>query len=225
MIDLMNGSHFAKQYVNTYLQQDIPIRLIRYRNGWNLDSTALPDPEEYLAHEPLAIDHWPSIITVALSTAGLTRIGFAGPDPLYRISYNMRTYTWVRSEGSPETTLMRDRLTTVVRSALLDYPCLKAFDARTSFRAVIDESTFREEFSDITLLKGDRFMAGSFIGYTLEIDEVVTRMDIGTVDEINLVVKSSSPGQQLNGENQMQDAGLPDLTTDDNQSASVSVTG
>ena len=212
MSDLMNGVHFAKEYVNSYLQQDIPIRLVRYRNGWNLHSGQLPDPEDYLAHEPLAIDHWPSIITVALSTGQMERIGFAGPDPLYRVSYNMRTYVWVRTEGTAETTLMRDRLTTVVRSALLDYPCLKAYDSRTSFRALIDESTFREEFSDITLLKGDRFMAGAYIGYTLEIDEVVTRLDIGTMDELRLVVKSVSS-----------DGALPSMLDDENQSASVSI--
>lgn len=211
-VGLMNGVHFAKQYVNSYLTQDIPIRLIRYRNGWNLDSTALPDPEQYIAHEPLAIDHWPSIITVALSTAGMERIGFAGPDPLYRVSYNMRTYVWVRTEGTEETTLMRDRLTTVIRSALLDYPCLKAYDSRTSFRALIDESTFREEFSDITLLKGERFMAGAFIGYTMEIDEVVTRIDLGTMGEVELVAKSVSSDNEL-----------PDLLTDLDQSASVQI--
>jgi hypothetical protein len=124
----------------------------------------------------------------------------------------MRTYVWVRTEGTAETTLMRDRLTTVVRSALLDYPCLKAYDSRTSFRALIDESTFREEFSDITLLKGDRFMAGAYIGYTLEIDEVVTRLDIGTMDELRLVVKSVSS-----------DGALPSMLDDENQSASVSL--
>lgn len=215
-MSLMNGVHFAKQYVNLYLQQDIPIRLIRYRNGWDLSSSELPDPEDYLAHEPLAIDHWPSIITVALSTGQMTRIGFDGPDPLYRVSYNMRTYVWVRTEGTVETTLMRDRLTTVVRSALLDYPCLKAFDSRTSFRALIDESTFREEFSDITLLKGDRFMAGAYIAYTLEIDEVVTRLDIGTLEELSLSVYSVSG-----------DFALPNLASaaPSGLSASVSIVG
>jgi hypothetical protein len=94
----------------------------------------------------------------------------------------------------------------------LDYPCLKAYDSRTSFRALIDESTFREEFSDITLLKGDRFMAGAYIGYTLEIDEVVTRLDIGTMDELRLVVKSVSS-----------DGALPSMLDDENQSASVSL--
>jgi hypothetical protein len=193
----MNGSHAAKKYVNDYLSRDIPIRLIRYRNGWNLDSTDLPDPGQYIAYEPLAIDEWPSIITVALSMNGLERIGYDSADPLYRVSYSMRTYVWVRDEGNEATTLMRDRLTTVVRSALLDYPCLKAFDARTSFRAVIAENTLREEYSDITLLKGDRMMAGAYLAYTLEMDEVVTREPLGIVSEIEIEARTAGTNEEM----------------------------
>lgn len=197
MSPLMNGSHAAKKYVNDYLSRDIPIRMIRYRNGWNLDSTDLPDPGQYIGYEPLAIDEWPSIITVALSMNGLERIGYDSADPLYRVNYSMRTYIWVRDEGNEATTLMRDRLTTVVRSALLDYPCLKAYDARTSFRAVIAENTLREEYSDITLLKGDRMMAGAYIGYTLEMDEVVTREPLGIASEIQIETRSAGAGQEM----------------------------
>jgi hypothetical protein len=193
----MNGSHAAKKYVNDYLARDIPIRIIRYRNGWNLDSTDLPDPAQYIAHEPLAIDEWPSIITVALSMNGLERIGYDSADPLYRVNYSMRTYIWVRDEGNEAATLMRDRLTTVVRSALLDYPCLKAYDARTSFRAVIAENTIREEYSDITLLKGDRMMAGAYIAYTLELDEVVTREPLGIVSEIEIETRTAGPNEEM----------------------------
>lgn len=197
MTFLMNGSHAAKRYVNAYLTHDLPIRLIRYRNGWNIDSTELPDPGQYIAYEPLAIDEWPSIITVAISMNGLERIGYDDIDPLYRVSYSMRTYIWVRDEGNEAATLMRDRLTTVVRSALLDYPCLKAYDSRTSFRALISEGTIREEYSDITLLKGDRMMAGAYIAYTLEMDEVVTREPLGIVSEIELETISVEAGQEI----------------------------
>ena len=197
MTSLMNGSHFAKKYVNDYLTNDLPIRLIRYRNGWNLDSTSLPDPGQYIAYEPLAIDEWPSISTVAISMNGLERIGYDGPDPLYRINYSMRTYIWVRDEGNEATTLMRDRLTTVVRSALLDYPCLKAHDSRTSFRAIIAENSIREEYSDITLLKGDRMMAGAYISYTLEMDEVVAREPLGIVSEVQLEARTAGIGLEM----------------------------
>jgi len=185
----MNGAHEAKSYVNQYLSTDIPLRLITYRNGWNADSTQLPDPEQYITHEPLAIDAWPSIVTLVLSTNQLTRIGFEKENPVYRVSYSMRTYVWVRTEGPQECGLMRDRMITVVRSSLLDYPCLKAYDSRANFRILIDEGTIREEFSDTTLLKGERYMAGAFLGYTLEIDEVVERLDIGEVAEIDVTVR------------------------------------
>ena len=179
--ELMYGPQFAKKFVTDYLERDIPGRLIMYRNGWSLDDITLPDPAAYLTYEPLALDSWPTIITVALSTKSFDRRGFAnGLDPMYRVIYAMRTYIWVRTEGSEQTTTMRDRLTTVVRSALLDYPCLQRDGAERE--AMIDESTVGEEFSDLTLLKGDRVLAGAYIAYDLSIDEVIARQNIA--DEV-----------------------------------------
>jgi hypothetical protein len=172
--ELMYGAQFAKSFVTDYLKSDIPRRLLRYRNGWNLSDSELPNPEEYLTYEPLVLDAWPTIITVAISTRSFNRIDYSlSADPMYKVSYAMRTYVWVRTEGSKETTEMRDRLTTVVRSALLDYPCLRREGAEREAR--IEESTFVEEFSDLTLLKGDRVLAGAYLGYELSIDEVITR--------------------------------------------------
>lgn len=185
---LMHGPHFAKKYVSDYLQNDLPKRVIRYRNGWDISDAELPMPLKFLTYEPLALDAWPTIITVAISTSRFERMGFDGPDPLYRVNYVMRTYVWCRAVGPDEATIARDRLTSVVRSALLDYPCLQAVDPRQSFQVMIDEGSMREEFSEITLLKGDRVMAGSYIGYDLGINEVVTRQDIGEVSEIELAV-------------------------------------
>jgi hypothetical protein len=187
---LMHGPQFAKNYVNSYLEDDIPVRLVDYRNGWGVDDITLPTPVSFFTHEPLALDSWPTIITVAISTSRLERIGYDSINPLYRVNYSMRTYVWVRTEGAQEATIMRDRLTTTVRSALLDYPCLKATDPRDSFRAIIDEGSMREEFSDLTLLKGDRFLAGAYISYDLAIDEVVARRDIGIVSTFDVEFNS-----------------------------------
>jgi hypothetical protein len=187
---LMHGPQFAKSYVNDYLKIDIPVRIVSYRNGWQVDDLNLPAPADYFTHEPIAMDHWPTVITVAISTSKFDRIGYDTHDPLYRVTYAMRTYVWVRDVGAEDVTMMRDRLTTVIRAALLDYQCLRTYDKRTSFRAMIDEGTMREEFSDLTLLKGDRFLAGSYIAYNLEIDEVVAREDIGHLQEIDLEVKN-----------------------------------
>lgn len=177
--ELMQGPHAAKQYVTQYLSADIGARLVTYRNGWGLDDIALPTPEEFLTYEPIALDTWPSIITVAINTKSFTRLAFDGStmDPLYRVTYGMRTYIWVRTEGSEQATLMRDRLTTVVRAALLDYPCLARSDELRNAR--VEETTLSEEFSELTLLKGDRVLAGAYLGYDLMLDEVITREDIG----------------------------------------------
>lgn len=185
-MELMFGAHYAKQYVNNYLKTDIPVRIIDYRNGWNLDDATLPTPVSFFIYEPIGLDSWPSIITVAMSTNRMERIGYDGANPLYRVNYTMRTYVWVRDIGSEEATLMRDRLTTVVRSALLDYPCMKATDPQNTFKATIDESTMQEQFSDLTLLKGDRVLAGAYLSYDLAIDEVVDRRPLGTVSQIDL---------------------------------------
>ena len=63
---LMHGPQFAKNYVNSYLEMDIPVRLVDYRNGWGVDDVSLPTPVSFFTHEPLALDSWPTIITVAI---------------------------------------------------------------------------------------------------------------------------------------------------------------
>lgn len=185
-MELMFGAHYSKQYVNNYLKDDIPVRIIDYRNGWNLDDATLPTPVSFFTYEPIALDSWPTVITVAMSTNRMERIGYEGANPLYRVNYSMRTYVWVRDIGSEEVTLMRDRLTTVVRSALLDYPCMKATDPQNTFKAMIEESTMQEQFSDLSLLKGDRVMAGAYLSYDLSIDEIMDRKPLGTASQIDI---------------------------------------
>lgn len=186
---LMQGPQFAKKYVTDYLQNDIPSRLNRYRNGWNIDDYTLPDPLLYLTYEPIALDHWPTVITVVISTNSFTRLGFDDlMNPRFRVSYAMRTYVWVKTEGSDEVTWMRDRLTTVLRSALLDYPSLQRCDASDEVDPMMDESSLREEYSDLTLIKGDRVLAGAYLGYDLTLNEVVYRQPIGQVAGIDLTV-------------------------------------
>lgn len=184
---IMFGPAKAKNYINDFLELDIPQRIIKYRNEWNLDDFRLPDIAKFMTYEPMAMDTWPTLITVAISTKSFTRESFTpGNDPTYRVVYGMRTYVWVRAQGSDEVTFMRDNLTTVLRSALLDYPSFKSRDKEDTFQAVMNESTLTEEFSDLTLIKGDRVLAGSYMSYDLAMTETVTRQPIGTVNEIDV---------------------------------------
>jgi hypothetical protein len=185
---VMFGAHYAKQVVNSYLEYDIPSRLTRYRNAWNVDDYTLPDPQKYLVYEPIALDHWPTIITVVISTNSFDRLmNYGGGDPLYRVSYSMRTYIWAKTEGAEEVTLMRDRLSTVVRSSLLDSPCMKGITEPVA-DIMLDESTMREEFSDLTLIKGDRVLAGAYVGYDLYLNELVYRQPVADISAIQTEV-------------------------------------
>ena len=183
-IELMQGPRFAKQFVTQYLADDLPSRLTVYRNGWGLDDESLPDPLEFLTYEPVGLDTWPCIITIAMSTNSMTRIDYVEElfDPIYRVDYSMRTYIWVRADTATEGDQMRDNLTTVVRSALLDYPSVKYSDAENR-DVLIDEGSIREEFSELTLLKGDRVLAGAYISYSLSLNEIVARNPIAEISD------------------------------------------
>lgn len=185
----MQGPHQAKFFVNSYLESDLPSRLVKYRNSWNLDDEELPEPLKYLAYEPVAIDHWPTLITVAISMSGLERHDYTRAfDPLFDVTYAMRTYIWVKDDNSELCTIKRDRLTTVLRSAFLDTPSLNRCGEVENLYVSIDESSIREEYSDLTLIKGERVMAGAYVGYNLTINEVSTLAVIGDVDEFDTEV-------------------------------------
>jgi hypothetical protein len=48
----------------------------------------------------------------------------------------------------------------------------------------------QEQFSDLTLLKGDRVLAGAYISYDLSIDEVVDRRPLA--DASSVVIEFSN---------------------------------
>jgi len=182
---MMQGAAAVKSFVTNYLAEDLPPRLLTYRNALNLDEDSLPEPLLYLNYEPVALDHWPTIITIALSTASITRMEYdASLNPEYRVKYNMRTYIWVKADGSAECTEMRDNLTMVVRSSLLDHPMVNAYDDGCH-SVLVDEGTMREEFSDLTLIKGERVLAGAYVAYDINLDETITRANVSdSLDQI-----------------------------------------
>jgi len=188
---IMQGPHNAKFFVNSYLESDMPARLVRYRNEWNLDDEELPEPLKYLAHEPIAIDHWPTLITTVISTNSLTRTDFTyGFRPNYTVEYSMRTYIWVKDDSSELCTVKRDRLATVLRSAFLDKPSLNRCSTQTGLEVMVDEGSIREEFSDLTLIKGERVMAGAYISYNLQINEITGLAVISETSSYDVEVRN-----------------------------------
>jgi hypothetical protein len=187
---MMSGSRLAKQYVTNYLAADLPSRLVAYRNHWNLSASQLPDPRLYASHEPFQLDRWPTIITLAISTDSVTRAAYTSAmDPDMRVEYEMRTYVWVRATGAQNVTDQRDNLITVVREALMDSPSLSAYDSAVPCSPKIDESSINEQFSDLSLIKGERLLAGAYIGYALTLDEVLTHTSLGTMQSSEVTVQ------------------------------------
>ena len=177
---MMSGPRFAKNYVSNYLSNDLPSRLLTYRNNWGLSSRQLPDPRRYLSYEPFALDTWPTIINLVINTRSITREGYEfDHDPNFRVIYEMRTYVWVRDAGAEIVTEQRDNLTTVVREALMDGPSLSEYDTTVPCSPKVDEGTIREEFSDLTLIKGERLLAGAYIAYDLALEEIIDHTALG----------------------------------------------
>ena len=186
----VEGPWSAKSLVTSYLEWDLPQRLNEYRNKWQLDDERLPDPAKYLAYEPVGLDHWPTIITIQMSTTSIMREDYTDAlDPIYRCTYQMRTYVWVRDVEPQGVTESRDRLTAVVRAALLDRPSMSTGPYSNEYLDVsLDEGTLREEFSDITQVKGDRFIAGAYLSYSFGLNEPVTRRTIAELSYFDLEV-------------------------------------
>jgi hypothetical protein len=189
---MMEGPWEAKKFVTQYLKLDIPERLVKYRNYWQLDDERLPTPELFLSHEPLGLDHWPTITTIQMGTSKLERVDYINfsADPVYRVTYNLRTYVWVRGIGPEEVTETRDRLTAVVRSALLDHPSMVRSEEKwfpsINVESRLDETTMKEEWSDLTYVKGDRIVAGAFIAYEFSLNETIMRDHNGSVSEFDI---------------------------------------
>ena len=66
---------------------------------------------------------------------------------------------------------------------------------------MIDEGTMREEYSDLTLIKGERVLAGAYVGYDLSLDEWITRSNVGTLDEIRIYTRNDASAASAINEN------------------------
>lgn len=192
---MMTGPGYAKDIVMDYFKADLPSRLVAFRNLWNLDAEALPDihPESMVTYAPPSLEHitqeLPLIYTVILSTRGMTRVDYTPTmDPIYRVDYQARTYLWVRDVGMDATSRQRDNMMTVLRNSFLDDQCLANHDTNGLNSGVkFDESTLREEFSDLlAATKGQKWYGGAYLAYDLSINEVVSRPTLGTVNDIEV---------------------------------------
>lgn len=194
---MMDGAWAAKTLVTEYLNHDLPKRLEKYRNHWQLDEDLLPDPQLIIQHEPYTNDSWPMLTTLVLGTQDIIREDYDDDDnPIYRVRYSMRTYVYVRSVGQDGVTRMRDNWVTVIRSALLDHPALKSVPRFEHCDPMVDEGTVQETFSDLEPLKGERWWAGGYISYDMIVRETVSRPPVMQPGEWDIEVEGNIMGEK-----------------------------
>lgn len=188
---MMQGPASAKKFVADYLKGDLESRCAAYRNHWGVAEEFLTHPVTYLTWAAPSLEYMteelPACYTVIISTTGLNRGDYTEQlDPIYTVSYEARTYLWVKQDDAEQATKTRDNLMTVTRAALLDHQCLNAVALAENNRVKFDEGTMREEYSDLIPLKGNRYAAGGYISYTMTVDEIVTRTTIGQVADVQV---------------------------------------
>lgn len=184
----MNGPVRARKWVTNYLVSDLPTRLLSYRTWWGITSSDLPDPSKVYAFEPFQLlnEHTITVYTVILSTTDTVQTDWDfDSNPKYQMRHLARTYVWAKGEGSELALDRRDNMTTVVLDALLDGPAVSSYNkTQTDCSGVVQEDSIRIEYSDLTLLKGERMLAGAYISYDIEMTEVVTREALGIVSAV-----------------------------------------
>lgn len=175
----MRGPRQVRHAVSEFLRSDLPVRIPRLRVIWDLLDAELPVPDPsrdpkldaYVPREPSALDRWPLIAVTSGRLTGRKVDTNDVAEPQYGVRYPIRVFSWVRSEGWETTQDMRDDMATAVRIALLSRPLLLA---GTGLDLRVDESTLTTDFSEVTPVKGERFVAGSYVGFDLQATETLT---------------------------------------------------
>lgn len=178
MSDQMRGIQKAKQAVQDTLEAEFNAYLVGLRTAWGLTALTLPDVATVKRNEPQALDRWP-MLAVSGVRSGTARFEVTDEaNVAYLRTYTLRLFVWVRSEGWDATIDQRDNLSAAVVQFVLDHPTLSDDAGLT----VAEESDLAEEFSDVTPVKGDRFVAGSYVEFDVELYEVIHRAPSGNVE-------------------------------------------
>lgn len=181
----MKDIRWAKQHVADFLRATLPAWTEAYRQANDLladpeDPQGFPDPVDYLPTEPRNLDRWPLIATSGVRTVSVRRVEYLQePDAIvYDVTYSLRVFVWVNTQEFEPAVLHRDALTGLVRACLLDAQTLQVAGEELKLL----EDTVGEEYSDVTPVKGNRFVTGAFIAFNVVSREALARGSSGTVE-------------------------------------------
>ena len=191
MTTIMRGATYVREALAAYLEATLPTIIDRARDDWGKDEYELPYPVSYREYEPYALDRYPLIGINVTSAGNFNRVDYdLTMSEKYLVNYTVRLFTWVRTptDGAEvtlkpeynETIRLRDDMAALVRAAILLSPTIN------NLTVLWDEDTLSEEYSEITPVKGDRFVAGVIHNFDLQVDESLSRNILGSFDNIIL---------------------------------------
>lgn len=174
----MRGPAGVRAQITGFLRTNLAGHLVAAREAWGLDAAALPLPvneptepkrDAYFDREPSALDRWP-MVAVTSGRVAQRAVDFASDfSEVFSSSCPIRVYSWVNAEGRDDAQVMRDNFATAVRVAVLADPKFG-----TSGDLLLTPSTLVIDFSDVSKVKGDRFVAGSYVGFDVTFAETLT---------------------------------------------------
>jgi hypothetical protein len=173
------GVGAAKRLVAGYLAAELPAYLADLRIAWGRDAETLPDPVAYLHNEPKTLDRWP-LVAVAGADRTTRRSEQSPRVVTYDATYQLRAFVWVNERGWDQAIDVRDDLTAAVATFLMDRVRVGSDGA-----AVVQDG-LTESYSDVQPVKGDRHVAGAYIGFQLKVSEAIVRPPAGSADTVTL---------------------------------------
>ena len=183
------GATRVRRVIASYLETTLPNLIVVARDNWELDKYQLPLPTSYKEVEPYALDHFPSVGVSVTSAGNFNRSDYTSRlEEKYLVTYNVRVFTWVRTPTDSadltfkpeyaETVRLRDDMAALIRAAFLLSPTLN------DPTVLWDEDTLSEEYSEITPVKGDRFVGGVIHDFEIRVDESLSRNTLGEFDTL-----------------------------------------
>lgn len=178
----IRGPRGIRHAVTTYLRDRLPAHIGACRQAWELTDDELPIPvsrsddprvDAYFARPVDVIDRWPMLSVTNGPRTQLRSprgsVDFEEDGSLVTMgTYPMRVYCWVRAEGRDETIDMRDDFATALQIAV------HADLTLASRWLAVEPSSIRLDFSDVEKVKGERWVAGAYVGFDLAATETLT---------------------------------------------------
>lgn len=184
----MIGPEGAAELAAAWLELRVPYRLAGIEARLELEGPArLGRPALVLPHDRLrlAVEEWPAILVVAQA---LRRLGPVEVRPevgdVYRATYGLRVFAWVRDEDEAATDLRRKRYLLAIREALLERLTmtgapLPSAGGIASPAITTDALSLAESYSDLVVDDAGATIAGAWLDVDVIVEE---RLDNAPVD-------------------------------------------